>query len=280
VLRSYLCRGDRKGRLPAGYAVSLVVALHLAVSHEVAGARDLFVDNVAGNNENNGLLARNAAPGVGPLRSISAALRRVEPGDRIVIANTRQPYRECLTVQGARHSGSPRRPFVIEGNGAILDGSAAPDGRFAGHPVGITLYDVIHVLIRNLVVRGYRLDGVNAHDNAMECTLAGLRCEENGRSGFSIGGASRVTIVDCSAAANGDCQLRTEGWSTARVRDTRLVSAEGAPAWKRGGALQGPGGGRLYLDGQLQDGRQPKSPDRRGHDSRPRDPFADNDSPR
>jgi hypothetical protein len=59
----------------------------------------------------------------GPVRTIAKALRLAEAGDRIVLAKTSQPYRESVSLTSSKHSGSPLGPFVIEGNGAVLDGS-------------------------------------------------------------------------------------------------------------------------------------------------------------
>lgn len=80
-------------------------------------------------------------------------------------------------------------------------------------PVGITLYEVRDVVIRDLVVQGYRLDGINAHDGVFGATLAGLNCRGNGRSGISVGGASRVSLESSLLGNNGTAQLRTEGSS-------------------------------------------------------------------
>ncbi|MCA9213020.1 MAG: right-handed parallel beta-helix repeat-containing protein [Planctomycetales bacterium] len=85
--------------------------------------RDLYVNNLSGNDRNNGQLAEQSAPGEGPTRTIQRVISLASFGDRIVIANTGEPYRECISLQTSRNSGSVSFPFVIEGNGAILDGS-------------------------------------------------------------------------------------------------------------------------------------------------------------
>ena len=38
--------------------------------------------------------------------------------------------------------------------------------------VGVTLYEVRHVIVRDLVIQGFQLDGVNAHDGVRETTLS------------------------------------------------------------------------------------------------------------
>ena len=58
------------------------------------------------------------------MRTIAAALRTADSGDHIILAETEQPYRESISLVGRRHGGSTENPFVLEGNGAVLDGSA------------------------------------------------------------------------------------------------------------------------------------------------------------
>ena len=251
-------------------------------------AVDLFVNNLFGDDRNNGQGAATVSHGNGPVRSIGKALRLARAGDRIIIQpNEGEPYRECVTLQGGSHSGSGDVVLEIVGNGAVLDGSlslaeatwevvgedyyatrppkmsfqqlflngqpavrvkgsgdAIPElkprqwclwkgqivfrtdaGRIpssynpscCGHPVAITLYEVHDVVIRDLTIRGYQLDGVNAHDNVTRCDLVGISASENGRSGFSIGGASRVRLESCNASGNGAAQVRTEGYSQTRI---------------------------------------------------------------
>ena len=251
-------------------------------------AVDLFVDNLAGDDRNNGRGAVTAGRGNGPVRTIEKALRLARAGDRLIInPNGGEPYRECLTLQGGAHSGFGDIVLEIVGNGAVLDGSLslagaawevldedvyayqppkmsfqqlflggqpavrvqAVDHRLpelkpqqwclfkgrivfrtdpgrvpdsydpscCGHPVALTLYEVHDVVIRDLAIRGYQLDGVNAHDNVTRCDLVGITSTENGRSGFSIGGASRVRLENCNASGNGVAQVRTEGYSKTRI---------------------------------------------------------------
>jgi hypothetical protein len=113
---------------------------------------------------------------------------------------------------------------------------------YTAQPVGIMLYNVQDVLIKNLVVQRFRLDGVNAHDDAQRCVLAGLTCRHNARSGISVGGSSRVEINACQASGNGITQLRTEGHCVVDIQETKLDSTT-APAYRIHG-------GRVSIDGQ------------------------------
>lgn len=103
-----------------------------------------------------------------------------------------------------------------------------------GMRTGITLYQVDGVQITDLTVRGFQLDGVNAHDSAFKTKLLGVVSTDNGRSGFSVGGASRVTLDQCTGAGNGRSQLRTEGYSQTTIRDCEL-DEKSAPALVRDG---------------------------------------------
>jgi hypothetical protein len=261
-------------------------------------AKDLVVDNVRGNDSQNdrGLVAGPAS--FGPYRSINRALAAAFPGDRIILVNTGKPYRECISLVGFDHSGSPSRPFEIVGNNATLDGSRSPsyddwrpvrddiwqlittppghgiltlDGNalknkpldsgtslseleplswtrvgpriyfccernrgpfdysleVSDQTTGITLYDVSNVVIRDLNVRGYRIDGINAHDRVSGAVLLNVRSFQNGRSGITVAGASEMSIRQTVAEQNGMSQLRVEGRGAARLIDTKLDESLG-----------------------------------------------------
>jgi hypothetical protein len=285
-------------------------------------AREIYVDNVAGDDRHSGHAPRATSGGLGPTRTLTRALRVAQAGDHIVVANTGQPYRESITLEASRHCGTSLRPFIISGNGAVLDGtlpvapadwrhdrggvfrfrperlsyqqlfldrlpatrqesprgSAAPPplkplewclwqdhiyfriepGRtldsypltHAGLPVGITLYNVHGVVIADLIVQGFQRDGVNAHDNVFDSQMLGLTARGNGRSGISVGGASRVRIEACLVGNNGLAQVRTEGWCQVEVRQSDLIPNT-APGW----VVEG---GRLTIDGRRVEGRDPE----------------------
>lgn len=278
--------------------ILLVIGCLLITSPVVA--RDLIVDNLRGSDSQNdrGLIAGPAT--YGPYRSINRALAGAQTGDRIVLTNTGEPYRESISLNGLRHSGYPGAPFEIIGNGATLDGTVAPGMErwrpvggdvwqleptppgygllvHGGRPLrkiettaggdldgleplswtrvgpliyfrpeanrgpfdyplevteqttGITLYDVRDVVIRDLVVRGYRLDGINAHDRVRDATILGVASRQNGRSGITVAGASHVTIGATLCEQNGVAQLRVEGRGVARLGEVDLAE-QFAPA--------------------------------------------------
>jgi hypothetical protein len=138
-------------------------------------------------------------------------------------------------LQWCRHEGY----LYFRTQDGLLPGSY--DLSYTHEQVGITIYEARYFVIRNLVVQGFRLDGVNAHDNAI-AVLRGLDCRENGRSGISIGGASQVKLRDCRSQGNGAAQVRTEGFCTVEITACTLVPDTAPPLVVEGG--------NVLVDGQ------------------------------
>jgi hypothetical protein len=90
-------------------------------------ARDVYVNNVAGNNASDGGRA-DAEAESGPVRTLERAFQLVERGGRVLLTNTGEPYREMISLSDVNQRGYPDQPLVIVGNGAVLDGTvvAAP----------------------------------------------------------------------------------------------------------------------------------------------------------
>lgn len=294
----------------------LALAATLGASLMPVFAGQIYVNNVLGNDRSEG---QRPEPGpFGPVRTINRALRLAQPGDRIVLADTGQPYRESISLVGSRHSGSGGRPFVLDGNGAVLDGSAPvppeawqhyrkevfffqPPGTafqqlllgalpalrvpadnraaeppalrplewclyrgnvffaahpgklpdqyplaYAHHPVGITLFHVDQVVIQDLVVQHFQLDGINAFNSARRVSLVRVTARGNGRAGVAIGGASLAAIDHCLVGNNGEAQLLTLPYSETHVYAGELLGNT-APGWV-------DAGGKVWLDGVARTG--------------------------
>jgi len=116
------------GALPPMFvAVRNVVVLVAVAAYFVAGsasveARNVFVDNVAGDDRADGMSPQPSIEG-GPVRTIARALALALTGDHVHLANTGEPYRESISLSGGNHSGFEISPFTLVGNGAVLDGS-------------------------------------------------------------------------------------------------------------------------------------------------------------
>lgn len=84
-------------------------------------SRVLFVNNERGNDRWDGLAPEPGLEGErGPFRTIQKAFDSVRLSDRIDIANTGIPYQGGNRL--SRIGGTPERPMVIEGNGAVICG--------------------------------------------------------------------------------------------------------------------------------------------------------------
>ncbi|MEX2172659.1 MAG: right-handed parallel beta-helix repeat-containing protein [Pirellulales bacterium] len=296
------------------WVMLLALAVALAACR-VGVSRDLYVNNVIGN-ENLSGMRELPNERQGPVRSIQRALRLAQPGDHVHIARTDAPYREQISISGPCLRGRADRPFIISGNGAVLDGTvvaeqgawqheagdvfalrprrltyqqlyrastpakrvrlvdftavderlqplqwalasdrilfrvehgqlpAAYELRHAGLQTGITLYNTEHVRIENFIVQGFQQDGINAHELARDCVIAGVECRANGRSGISVGGLSRVNIDNSNLYDNGVAQLRVEGQARAALEACDVAESPETLAYD----VQG---GELTIDGKL-----------------------------
>lgn len=104
-------------------------------------------------------------------------------------------------------------PDLPEGHWCLFQGAVyykssnveyPPDLPFslADDEVGLTLLDVHHVEIHDLVVRHFRLDGINIHDRCHDITLSNVTCEENARAGVTVAGSCTARLVDVIAREN------------------------------------------------------------------------------
>ena len=288
------------------HLVRLALLALSILAAQSASARDLFVNNHAGDDRWDGSKPAYDGNLAGPIRSIGRALKVCRRGDRIVLAKTDQPYRESITLSGPRHSGTVLAPFEIDGGGATLEGSLAvpvrawehvqggyfrfrpsglgphqmlfvggvpaprradnggkalpmiePQAWFVRDPfvyfraeegkladqyaishavydVGITLYGVENVVIHDLVVQGFRIDGVQAADNVRDCILSGLTLRGNGRSGAAVSGSSQIEIAACLIGSNARAQVVCDGYSRTRLVNCDLVKEGQVPTIERG----------------------------------------------
>lgn len=92
----------------------------------------------------------------------------------------------------------------------------------AGDDCGITLYAVRHVVIENLVVRHWRLDGISVPGLCTNVVLRNVICRENGRAGLTVSGTSRIRGEDLELIDNNKHSLLVEGFGVADLKNARL----------------------------------------------------------
>ncbi len=93
---------------------------------------------------------------------------------------------------------------------------------FAADEVGLTLYNVSSVHVRDLRFEHFRLDGVNAHDLAREILLERVTCTGNARAGLAVGGSSSVDVRNCDLAGNRLHSLLLSEFGAADLFETNL----------------------------------------------------------
>lgn len=130
----------------------------------------------------------------------------------------------------------------------VLSGPAGPNPQsdvpltFAAEEVGITLLDTEDVVIRNLELRHFRLDGVNAHDRCKTIILDHVRLIENGRAGLAVGGSSLVGIKNSELMGNRVTQVLNAEFAQTELLDCKLGPATGGQFQRKGG--------HVLIDGQ------------------------------
>jgi hypothetical protein len=147
-----------------------------------------------------------------------------------------------------RAAGATTLPAIPAGQWAGWRGSiyyhvlpaqpGAPDDAplaFAAEEVGITLLDVDDVVIHNLELRHFRLDGINAHDRCRNIILDQVKLIENGRAGLAVGGTSLVGIKDSEVSGNRVAQVLNTEFAQTEIVSTKITSTAGIPIRKTGG---------------------------------------------
>lgn len=87
---------------------------------------------------------------------------------------------------------------------------------------GISMYAVRNVIIEDLNVQHFRVDGVNAHDLCRNVLIRRVTSTDNGRSGMTVTGSSRVVIRGCAVKENLESSLQIMERGEADVQDSEL----------------------------------------------------------
>jgi len=94
--------------------------------------------------------------------------------------------------------------------------------RFAARGVGLSLYRVQGVRIRDLTFRWFRLDGANAHNLCSGIVLQDVVLAENGRSGLFCGGATRMSVSGGFVQGNRKHSVLIRGIGSVDIQQTNL----------------------------------------------------------
>ncbi len=147
-------------------------------------------------------------------RKLSPTLWRFTPNRKgyfLLIADENVKLERVETEFGKTPELKPNQWTVSQGSIYLgtdrLVEPAELDLRIAGRTTGLTLYDVENVIIEELTVRHWRIDGVSLHDLCRGVTLQNVTCEENGRAGIFVGGSSSADLQNVTANKNGEYSI-------------------------------------------------------------------------
>jgi len=94
----------------------------LSVGWNPLQARDLFVDNLLGDDLSTGEAPQSLEGREGPVRTIAMALRLCRGSDTIHLANNPLPYFETISISGRKLFNHDLGGLTIDGHGATLSG--------------------------------------------------------------------------------------------------------------------------------------------------------------
>ena len=104
---------------------------------------------------------------------------------------------------------------------------------------GITLNHVDHVVIRNLIVQGFQLDGIALANSATNVVIEQCTIRGNARAGMSVGWGSDVKANRILTRANAFSEVLTLPYSRVKLEKSRLTGDYGKPWVDQSGTEHG-----------------------------------------
>ena len=102
--------------------IQFLMGGHVLAAEVAPGPLIFYVNNITGKDSHDGRQSSPTEDGrYGPVATITRAIELAPPSSRILIANTGLDYRETVRVGKDKH-GKPDAPFVIDGQGATVNG--------------------------------------------------------------------------------------------------------------------------------------------------------------
>jgi len=90
------------------------------VVSEKRTAKEIYVNNLVGSDKYDSTSAEPTGSIHGPVATLGKAVSLLKGGEQMIIANTGKAYRESIHL--FKQGGTPAKPTIIEGNGALLEG--------------------------------------------------------------------------------------------------------------------------------------------------------------
>lgn len=109
---------------------------------------------------------------------------------------------------------------------------------YPGDDVGLDLYGVRHVVVRNLTLEGFYLDGITVHGDSSNVLIESVTSRFNARSGLAIGGIATVEVRGSTFTANRLCEIYSYNAGQAVLRDCQLQGSGDFLIVARGGRIR------------------------------------------
>jgi len=94
------------------------------------------------------------------------------------------------------------------------------DFALAETATGLTLLGVRNVVVSDLTLRHFRVDGINAHNRCENVQFNNVSCVENGRAGIVVSGTSQIDVNNSEITRNQQHSLLITEFGQARLDGT------------------------------------------------------------
>ncbi len=109
---------------------------------------------------------------------------------------------------------------------------------YPGVGVGLDLFGVSHVVVRNLTAEGFYLDGIVVHGDSRDVRIESATLRYNARAGLGVGGTSLVAVVGTRFLDNRFCDLYTYGIPRVNLLRCQLQGGGDYIVSARGGTVR------------------------------------------
>ena len=151
----------------------------------------------------------------------------IHKGHYLLLRDGRQLERVDVGSSFEQPVGLPKGKFTVYRGRVFYKPGRGEDIRnhsfdLAQRTTGVSLYGVRNVVIRDLNVEHFRVDGLNAHSLCRDVLVSNLTSTRNGRSGLTVAGSSSIVFRRCTVRENLVNSLRIMERGQADVQDSEL----------------------------------------------------------
>ncbi len=132
------------------------------------------------------------------------------------------PEGQFAVCRGRIFYRAAKRALLSENEFAIAQGTS-----------GISLWGVRYVIIQDLKVQHFRIDGVNAHDLCRNVMFDRVTAVSNGRAGVTVKGSSQIVMRQCNVTANLEHSILVEESGGADVQNSTVDVEPTRPGAKK-----------------------------------------------